>query len=135
MEMNTLDKQDFLAGGSEMGALIRSIDWSKTPVGHPSHWPQSLRTALSIMLDNSFPMSIVWGRSWIQFYNDAYRPILGATKHPIAMGSPVPQSFPEVWEIIEPLYEDVMLGRAVRFHNFKIGLNRNGYSEECYFDF
>ncbi|MBC7494305.1 MAG: hypothetical protein H7221_04795, partial [Flavobacterium sp.] len=39
---------DFLSGGGEMGKLIRSKDWSKTALGLPDTWPQSLRTAVSI---------------------------------------------------------------------------------------
>ena len=38
------------SGGGEMGELMRSIDWSNTPVGHPSIWPQSLRTSVDILL-------------------------------------------------------------------------------------
>ena len=40
-----------LSGGGEMGALMRAIDWSKTAVGPINGWPQSLCTALSILLD------------------------------------------------------------------------------------
>ena len=41
---------DFLAGGGEMGERMRSLDWSRTPVGAPEAWPQSLRTAVSMLL-------------------------------------------------------------------------------------
>ena len=64
-----------LRGGGEMGALMRTIDWSATPVGAPAEWPQSLKTALSICLASRFPMLIWWGPELIQFYNDAYRPL------------------------------------------------------------
>ena len=70
-----------------MGALMRAIDWSQSAVGPVDQWPQSLRTALSILLETGFPMYIAWGRDFTQFYNDGYRPILGSTKHPAAMGS------------------------------------------------
>jgi hypothetical protein len=40
---------------------MRSIDWSKTAVGPVEGWPQSLRTALSIILETGFPMYIAWG--------------------------------------------------------------------------
>ncbi len=33
---------DFLAGGGEMGALMRIRDWRLTPIGPPENWPQSL---------------------------------------------------------------------------------------------
>ena len=40
-----------LTGGGQMGALIRSTDWSERPPGRIDFWPQSLRLALRIMLD------------------------------------------------------------------------------------
>ncbi len=40
----------FLAGGGEMSERIRGFDWSRTPLGSPEVWPQSLRTAVSILL-------------------------------------------------------------------------------------
>lgn len=33
-------------------------------------------------------MLIHWGREYIQFYNDGFLPILGASKHPGALGQP-----------------------------------------------
>ena len=32
------------AGGGETGALIRSIDWTATPLGPMVDWPSSRRT-------------------------------------------------------------------------------------------
>ena len=72
----------FLRGGGEMGELIRGKDWGKTPLGDPGTWPQSLRTMVAVMLENPFGMYIAWGDGYIQLYNDGYRPILGANKHP-----------------------------------------------------
>ena len=63
--------EDALAGGGEMGALIRSIDWSTTPLGPATSWPQSLKTALSICLSSRFPILIWWGPQYIKLYNDA----------------------------------------------------------------
>lgn len=117
-----------------MGALIREKDWSKTALGSPGFWPQSLRTALSIMLETRFPMYIAWGREFVQFYNDGYRPILGATKHP-AIGKSSRETFEEIWDIIGPMFEDVMKGKAVGVTDFLLPLNRFGYVEECYFIF
>lgn len=41
------DDLDLMSGGGEMGALMRAHDWSKTPFGPVSQWPQSLRTRSS----------------------------------------------------------------------------------------
>ncbi|HYI77111.1 MAG TPA: PAS domain-containing protein [Chryseolinea sp.] len=125
----------FLKGGGEMGELIRATDWSKTSLGDPAAWPQSLRTMVAVMLDNPFGMYIAWGTEYIQLYNDGYRPILGATKHPQALGISTRETFSEIWHIIESMFAGVMHGKAVGFPDFMLPLNRYGYQEECYFDF
>ncbi|RKH46862.1 ATP-binding protein [Corallococcus sicarius] len=124
-----------LAGGGEMGALMRSIDWTQTPVGAPGTWPQSLRTAVSILLESRFPMYIAWGPKLVQFYNDGYRPVLGATKHPAAMGHTAQSTFAESWHIIGPMFEGVRQGTAVGSEDWMLPLDRNGYLEECYFTY
>ncbi len=124
-----------LHGGGEMGALMRTIDWSKTAVGPVEQWPQSLRTALSILLDTGFAMYIAWGPEFTQFYNDGYRPILGSTKHPSAMGIGTRETFREIWHIIGPMFEGVMRGTPVTVRDFLLPLDRHGFVEECYFDF
>src|SRR6185437_13190795 len=75
---------DFLAGGGEMGARVRALDWSKTPLGPISKWPQSLKTSVSTCLNSRFPMLIWWGPQLVKIYNDAYRPLIGS-KHPWAL--------------------------------------------------
>lgn len=83
--MDTLSEQeeerlagDVLAGGGEMGALMRATDWASTPIGPVSGWPQSLRTTVGMLLANRFPMLLMWGPGLTQLYNDGFRPILGA---------------------------------------------------------
>jgi hypothetical protein len=48
----------FMGGGEEMGALIRSYDWSLFPLGNPATWPTSLKTLLQVMLSSRQPMFI-----------------------------------------------------------------------------
>ena len=133
--MTQFDRNTVLSGGGEMGALMRSIDWSKTAVGPVERWPQSLRTALSILLETGFPMYIAWGEDYTQFYNDGYRPILGSTKHPMAMGISTRETFAEIWTIIGPMFQGVMEGRPTTLVDFLLPLDRHGFTEECYFIF
>ena len=77
---------DFLQGGGEAGALMRALDWSATPLGPPSTWPQSLRTAVRILLDSRYAMWMTWGDGFPFLYNDAYAPTLGS-KHPQAISA------------------------------------------------
>jgi PAS domain S-box-containing protein len=123
-------------GGGSMGELIRSYSWERTPVGSFDIWPQSLRTALGIMLDSGYAMYIAWGPEFIQFYNDAYRPILGATKHPAALGAGTRETFAEIWDFIGPMFRRVMeRGESTSLVDQILPLNRYGYLEECYFTF
>jgi CheY-like chemotaxis protein len=39
---------DFLAGGGEVGARLRALNWRDTPLGSPEHWPQSLKKILTV---------------------------------------------------------------------------------------
>ena len=124
-----------LQGGGEMGALMRTIDWSATPLGPVEGWPQSLRTAVSMVLESRFPMYIAWGPEFVQLYNDGYRPILGSTKHPAAMGRRAAETFAESWHIIGPMFADVRRGNATGAEDWMLPLDRHGYLEECYFTF
>jgi signal transduction histidine kinase/DNA-binding response OmpR family regulator len=124
------------AEGGEIGALLRALDWSATPLGPMESWPQSLRTALSICLASRFPILIWWGPELVMLYNDAYRPMLGATKHPQALGSRGQDCWPEIWDLIGPMLEGVVArGEATWSNDQMLPLDRNGYIEECYFTF
>lgn len=125
----------FLADGGEMGELMRSKDWSKTPLGDPEEWPKSLCTMVSVMLNNPFGMYIAWGKEFTQLYNNSFRPILGSTKHPDALGISATETFSEIWETIGVMFDDVMKGKSISNPDFMVTLNRNGYEENCYFDF
>ena len=117
-----------------MGALMREHDWAQTPVGPVAGWPQSLHTALSILLASGSPMYIAWGKDLVQFYNDAARPLLGSTKHPAALGQNAAASFAEIWDVLGPIFEQVMNeGKTTTLTDQRFLLDRHGYLEECYF--
>lgn len=119
-----------------MGALMRSLDWNSHPLGPVSLWPQSLCTAVSICLESRFPILIWWGPELFMLYNDAYRTILGTTKHPKAMGQAGAECWPEIWDVVGPMLEGVLQkGRATWSEDQLLLLDRNGYVEECYFTF
>src|SRR4051812_48527756 len=45
----------------EMLARVRAFDWSQTPLGPMSQWPEALRVAVDICLSSRFPMFVWWG--------------------------------------------------------------------------
>lgn len=134
--MSPKSHNDLFAGGGEMGALMASIDWSQTSLGLPEQWPQSLQTAVSVCLFSRFPMFLWWGPDLIQIYNDAYRPILGTTKHPAAMGQPGKETWSEIWHIIGPMLEGVYReGKATWSDDQMLPIDRHDFVEEAYFTF
>jgi hypothetical protein len=44
-----------------MASLIRSFDWSATPLGRIEHWPQSLKTITGFLLRSPVPIVLLWG--------------------------------------------------------------------------
>ncbi|MCF2488007.1 ATP-binding protein [Dyadobacter sp. CY347] len=127
----------FLNGGGELGRLTRDYSWDQSPVGSPEFWPQSLRTMVSTILNSRFPMFLWWGTYLTQFYNDAYRPSLGNEgKHPTALGQSGPDCWPEIWETIGPLINQVLEGGdPVWSQDQLIPIFRNGQIEEVYWTF
>jgi PAS domain S-box-containing protein len=127
---------DFLAGGGEMGALTRAYDWASTPLGRPEIWPQSLRTAVRILLNTNHPMFIWWGPQLIQFYNDAYRQTMGPERHPSALGQRGRECWAEIWGIIGPDIEQVMSGGGATWHeNQLVPVTRHGRLEQVYWTY
>ena len=102
-----------------------------------AHWPQSLRTTVSILLNSRFPMFLFWGPDLIQFYNDAYRPSLGeGGKHPTALGQKAVDCWPEIWEDIQPMLQQVLAGgEATWSEDQLLPFSRNGQIEDIYWTF
>ncbi len=133
-KMNTA--KDLFADSGEMGTLMSEFDWSATSLGAVENWPQSLRTTVSICLKSRFPMVIWWGQDLVVIYNDAWRPVLGATKHPQALGRPGKEVWPEIWDIIGSQLEGVLTtGQATWSDDMLLLVDRYGYTEEAYFTY
>ncbi|MFA9342791.1 hypothetical protein, partial [Escherichia coli] len=84
------------SGGSELAGLMLRLDWDTTPIGPPERWPQSLKTAVRIMLTSQQPIWIGWGKDLTYLYNDPYKAIIGG-KHPKALGRPTSVVWHEIW--------------------------------------
>jgi len=119
---------------SEMARLIEEKDWTRTAVGAAENWSPALRMAVSLLLANRFPLLLWWGPDYIQFYNDAYRPIPGA-KHPNALGQPARECWPEIWHILKPLIDTPFHGGASTWiEDFELEIwGRSNFREETHF--
>jgi len=133
--MSNISKELFLQGGGLMGELIRAKDWTKTPLGDPAHWQQSLKTCVRIILTSQQPMFVWWGEELINIYNDAYLSIVGG-KHPESLGQPASEVWKEIWDSVGPRAKTVMQENTGTYDEALLLLmERNGYTEETYYTF
>jgi PAS domain S-box-containing protein len=116
-----------------MSARIRAFDWSKTPLGAIEAWPQSLRTAVQLMLDSGFPCSIHLGPQAILLYNDASAPILGDL-HPDALGRPLFEVLTAGAPIWAPVLRHVMAGGSMTLGEQSHVIRSQGVHREIWVD-
>ncbi|MEU6157403.1 SpoIIE family protein phosphatase [Streptomyces sp. NPDC047130] len=130
------DGSEVFAADPEVGRDLAAVDWAATPLGPPSGWPQSLRTAVSILLSSRFAMWMAWGPELTFFCNDAYRHDTLGQKYPWALGRPAREVWAEVWSTVSPRIDTVLTsGRATWDQGLQLFLERSGYPEETYHTF
>ena len=88
---------------------------------------------VDVVLAAQMPMILLWGPKLVQIYNDSFAKIAG-TKHPMALGKPTQEGWPEVWEFVEPVYAAVLGGEAQSFKDQRFTIVRNGFPEDACFD-
>lgn len=121
---------------SFMRAVYNQVDWSATPLGPQDSWPALLRLVVDLCLDSEFPVQISWGPDLLVLYNEAYIPLLGAEKHPWALGRPASEVGPNLWPASEKHLREVMrTGRAYHSDDQQLIIDRHGYPEEAHFTF
>ncbi|CAA0094249.1 Sensor histidine kinase TmoS [Mycolicibacterium vanbaalenii] len=124
------------ASGGDVGRDHAQVDWAATALGPPQGWPQSLQTAVSILLSSRFPMWMAWGPDLTFFCNDAYRRDTLGQKYPWALGRPAREVWAEIWKDIEPRINQVLsTGEATWDTSLLLFLQRSGYPEETYHTF
>ena len=125
-----------MLGDGELARLIQAHDWSKTSLGPISSWPQSLRTAVSLILNSQHPMWIGWGPEAVFLYNDAYIHVLSHAKHPSALGRPASEVWAEIWDVCGPLADKVFAkGEPTFVDEVRLFMNRGDFLEETYYSF
>ena len=104
----------FLAGGGRAAEMIRTRDWTGHPLGGPETWPDSLRTAVSLILNSPESMILAWGPDLHFFFNETYFPLLGP-RLDWAMGERFDRVWADGWDQARPIIEDAFAGRSRRF--------------------
>ena len=129
----TPDTPAFLKGGGEAGALIRALDWASTPLGPLETWPQSLRTAVGIVVHSRVPMVMLWGEEGVMIYNDAYSVFAGG-RHPRLLGSNVREGWPEVADFNDNVMKVGLAGGTLAYRDQELTLHRSGKPEPVWMD-
>jgi signal transduction histidine kinase len=126
---------DLIARFGATGALVRSIDWAKTPLGSIDRWPPCARVAVEMMVASGFPLSVAIGADpsgALLLYNDAFVPFLGQ-KHPAAMGRRAREVLPEIWDFLEWALRQVwQTGRSVTGKDLVLLVERGEQPDEIY---
>ncbi|HWF03973.1 MAG TPA: PAS domain-containing protein, partial [Candidatus Angelobacter sp.] len=129
-------RDEVFSGGGELGARIRAFDWSKTPMGPIAQWPQSLKTAVRILITSRYAMWMGWGPELIFLYNDAYAHMTLGKKHPWALGKRANEVWAEIWTDLNSRARVVLeTGEATWDEGLRLFLERNDYPEETYHTF
>lgn len=132
--MPTEPQPAFLAGDSRMARLMRAHDWSRSEVGPPQGWPQSLRSVVNLMLGSGFPMFVAWGPNLEMLYNDAYAEILGR-KHPASLGTAFRTVWYDILDDIMPFVNRALAGETFFMENLPLRMQRKGEEEDTWFTF
>jgi PAS domain S-box-containing protein len=118
---------------SDAQALIARIDWASSPLGAASTWPQSLRTAVDIVIHSPMPMLLLWGPQLTQIYNDGFA-LLAGNKHPQAFGQPTHLIWPELKDFTDPIYSAVLQGQVRTYSEQRFTLQREGRESDFWLD-
>ncbi|WP_085695957.1 PAS domain-containing sensor histidine kinase [Pseudomonas sp. B26(2017)] len=114
-------------------ALIARTDWSRSPLGSADTWPQSLRTAVDIVIHSPMPMLLLWGPQLTQIYNNGFA-LLAGSKHPHAFGQPAHQIWPELRDFTDPIYSAVLQGQVRTYSERRFTLQRDGKDSDFWLD-
>ena len=95
--MNSEGMSVVFRADQEIGRDLAAVDWKSTPLGPVDGWPQSLRTAVNILLSSRFAMWMAWGPELTFFCNAAYRRDTLGLKYPWALGRPASEVWAEIW--------------------------------------
>ncbi len=125
-----------LARTGEVGRALLDVDWSATRLGPPEDWPQSLATAVQLMLQSRFAMWMAWGEDLTFFCNEAYRQDTLGTKYPRALGRPASEVWSEIWpDVVDRVEAVVGRGESTWDEGLMLFLERSGFVEETYHTF
>lgn len=131
-----LDENDpfqFLGGDGEVARIIRSFNWSSTPLGRVEDWSAPLRTATALLLQSPVPIVMLWGEDGVMIYNDAYS-VFAGHRHPALFGSNVREGWAEIADFNDNVMKVGLSGKTLAYRDQELTLHRKGYPEQVWMD-
>ncbi|RYF98222.1 MAG: PAS domain S-box protein, partial [Caulobacteraceae bacterium] len=116
-----------------MAGRIRVFDWSRTTLGPLVDWPQSLRTAVGLLVAAPNPMVIMWGQDGVLIYNDGYARFAGR-RHPELLGMKAREGWPEIADFNAGNIRRGLAGEAWSLRGQQLALDRAGTPEAVWLD-
>lgn len=116
--------------------FIRGFDWGTTPLGPMESWSDVLRSMFNMIMADSHPSVLLWGKDLTVIYNEAFVEVAGS-KHPELVGALVSVAWAEVWEHFIPIFnKGWAMGHATRQDALPLFIHRSeGAPEETYMNF
>jgi PAS domain S-box-containing protein len=118
---------------SFMHELIDRFDWSKTPLGPISVWPEALGSAVRLMLASDTPMVLLLGPQGVLLFNDGYASFAGA-RYKSLIGLPAVDAWPEIADFNRDNVRRLSKGETFSYKEMKLQLNRTGELADAWLD-
>lgn len=123
-----------LANTSQMVQATVRFDWAQTELGAIDKWDFGLINSLRLLFSCPVGMYCTWGPQRRVFYNDAYIPIL-KHRHPRALGSPLHEVWPEVWDQVHAIVSKVEAGGFVLESDVQFDIEVEGKRQGNYYTY
>jgi signal transduction histidine kinase len=126
---------DRILGSGLMHDMVRTFDWSATPLGCISTRSHVMVSYVNHTLNAPLPVTLTWGPDYITFYNEAAIYSLGG-KHPSALGRSYRHVFGEAWDFVGREMDDCFLrGKAAVHENVLTPVIKFGQVEDHYWTY
>lgn len=113
--------------------FVVGLDWTKSPLGPISTWPNQLRQMVYLVMEDTLPAVVYWGMEPVIVYNEAYTHLIGQ-KHPSLQGQDASIGFSELWDHFAKLLDNARKTASITIQDDALlFIDRNGFLEEAYF--
>ncbi len=111
-----------------MARRVQSLDWSSTALGSIESWPDRLKAAVDMVLASPLVSSAALTDDRLLIYNDVAARLYDS-RHPLALGRPLRETFPDSYPSVKALYDRVFAGESVEVHEQPLAVGTKEHAE------